>query len=105
MKLNKLKELRNRLDLSQTELSAKLSIPQTTYSHYESGRNEPDIETLIKLANFYKVPIYTLVERKFNNIDFSKCTDTHFELIEKVSNLTEVQCEKLLGYIDGQNNK
>lgn len=100
-----LEKFRNNLNISQRELSKKLNIPQTTYSNYERKRNEPDIETLIKLANFYKVPIDTLVERKFNNIDFSKCTDTHFELIEKVSNLTEVQCEKLLGYIDGQNNK
>ncbi|MBO5954821.1 MAG: helix-turn-helix transcriptional regulator [Clostridia bacterium] len=101
----KLKEYRQKLKISQTALANKIGIPQTTYSHYEVGTNEPDITTLIKLADFYKVPIDALVERKFNNIDFSKFTDVHFELLEKISGLNETQCEKLIGYIDGASNK
>lgn len=100
-----LERFRNNLKISQKDLATKLNIPQTTYSNYERKRNEPDISTLIKLADFYKVPIDALVERKFHDIDFSKFTDTHFELTEKISNLTEVQCEKLLSYIDGMNTK
>ena len=103
--MKKLKELRKKLKLSQIEVANKIGIAQTTYSHYEIGTSEPDISTLIKLANFFKVPIDMLVERNFHNIDFAKFTDTHFELTEKISNLTEVQCEKLLSYIDGMNNK
>ena len=101
----KLKEYRKKLSISQMELSRKIGIPQTTYSHYENSTNEPDIKTLIKLADFYKVPIDALVERKFHNIDFAKFTDTHYELTEKIASLTEVQCEKLLSYIDGFTNK
>ena len=100
-----LKELRNKLKISQTELSNKIGIPQSSYSHFEIGRSEPDMKTLIKLADFFKVPIDALVERKFNNIDFSKFTDVHFELLEKISCLNETQCEKLIGYIDGASNK
>ena len=100
-----LKPLRKKLQLSQQQVADKLGIKQTSYSYYEIGKNEPDISTLIKLADFYKVPIDALVERKFHDIDFSKFTDTHFELTEKISNLTEVQCEKLLSYIDGMNTK
>lgn len=100
-----LKELRKKLKISQTELSNKIGIPQSSYSHFEIGRSEPDIATLIKLADFFKVPIDALVERKFNNVDFSKFTDIHFELLEKIAGLNETQCEKLIGYIDGSNNK
>ncbi len=103
--MKKLKELREKLDVSQTELSSKIGIPQSSYSHFEVGRSEPNITTLIKLADFFKVPIDSLVERKFHNIDFSKFTDIHYELTEKIASLTEVQCEKLLSYIDGMNNK
>ena len=100
-----LRNLRNKMKISQEELAHKIGIPQSSYSHYEIGRTKPDIEILIKLADFYKVPIDALVERKFHNIDFSKFTDTHYELTEKISNLNEFQCEKLLSYIDGMNNK
>ena len=103
--MKKLKELREKLDISQTELSKKIGIPQSSYSHFEVGRSEPNINTLIKLADFFKVPIDALVERKFNGVDFSKFTDVHFELLEKISTLNETQCEKLIGYIDGSNNK
>ncbi|MBQ8615177.1 MAG: helix-turn-helix transcriptional regulator [Clostridia bacterium] len=103
--MKRLKELRKKLNLTQTEVSTKIGIAQTTYSHYEIGNSQPDIATLVKLADFYKVPIDALVERKFHNIDFSKFTDTHYELTEKISNLNEFQCEKLLSYIDGMNNK
>lgn len=101
----KLKELRKKLKITQSELSQKTGIAQTTYSHYEIGTGRPDIDNLIKLADFFKVPIDALVERKFNGVDFSKFTDVHFELLEKISALNETQCEKLIGYIDGSNNK
>ncbi len=100
-----LKPLRKKLNLTQQQVADKLDIKQTSYSYYEIGKNEPDIKTLIKLANFFKVPIDTLVGRTFHNIDFSKFTDTHYELTEKIASLSEVQCEKLLSYIDGMNNK
>ncbi len=101
----KLKEFRKKLKISQTELSNKIQMPQSTYSHYENGSNEPDIKTLIKLADFYKVPIDALVERKFNNIEFAKFTDTHFELLSKIAELDEGQCKILLGYLDGMKNR
>ena len=100
-----LKELRKKLKISQTELSNKTGIPQSSYSHYEIGTSEPDVLTLIKLADFFKVPIDALVERKFNGIDFAKFSDVHFELLEKISTLDEVQCQKLIGYLDGMSNK
>ncbi|MBQ9795612.1 MAG: helix-turn-helix transcriptional regulator [Clostridia bacterium] len=103
--MKKLKELRNKIGLTQSEVATKIGIAQTTYSHYETNSSEPDIKTLIKLANFYKLPIDALVERNFHNIDFSKFTDTHYELTEKVSNLSEAECVKLLGYIDGFKTK
>ncbi len=100
-----LKDLRKKLKISQVEVSNKLGIPQSSYSHMEIGRSEPDIKTLIKLADFFKVPIDALVERNFHNIDFAKFTDIHFELLEKISALSETQCQKLIGYIDGTNAK
>jgi len=49
----KIKELRQKLKLSQYEVANKLGMPQTTFHYYEVGRNEPNIETLIKIADFF----------------------------------------------------
>lgn len=48
-------------DLTQKEVSEILGIAQTTYAGYETGKNEPDVNTLIKLAKLYKTSIDILV--------------------------------------------
>lgn len=58
-----LKELRKENNLTQTELAKKINISQRAYSFYENGEREPSIETLINLAEFYKIPIDVLVGR------------------------------------------
>jgi len=49
-------ELRHKMGWSQDEIAKRLNITRTTYAGYETGRNEPDIKTLVKLAEEYKVP-------------------------------------------------
>lgn len=36
--------------LSQNEFAKSLNIPQTTYSRYETGKNEPDYESLVLIC-------------------------------------------------------
>ncbi len=52
-----LKELRMQKGLTQTEVAARLQLSRQTYNNYESGKREPDIKTLIMLANFYGVTL------------------------------------------------
>ena len=58
-----LKDLRNKNRLTQTELAKEINISQRAYAHYEKGESEPNIDTLIKLADKYGVPIDILVGR------------------------------------------
>ncbi|WP_368386126.1 helix-turn-helix domain-containing protein [Streptococcus anginosus] len=46
-----LKELRKEKKLTQTELASKLDISQKSYSNWESGKAEPTLDNIIKLAN------------------------------------------------------
>ena len=62
----KLKNLREHQELSQAEVSARLGMPKSTYSRYETGASEPNLKTLKALANFYDVSIDYLLEN--NNI-------------------------------------
>lgn len=62
-----LKKLREFEKLSQKEIAKRLNLPYTTYRNYEIGRNEPTIDTLCKLADFYGVSLDYLVGREFGN--------------------------------------
>lgn len=58
----RLKELRKKEKLTMVELSEKLHLSQSTISLYESGKREPDVNTLKKIANFFNVSIDYLLE-------------------------------------------
>lgn len=49
----RLKELRTEKELSQEELGLILSLSKSTISLYESGKREPDYETLKKMADYF----------------------------------------------------
>lgn len=44
-------------------LADALGLNRTTISHYAAGRNEPDIETLIRIADYFHVTVDYLVGR------------------------------------------
>lgn len=59
----KLKELRTKSNLTQKEISEMLGIAQTTYAGYETGKHEPNADTLKKLAQIHKTSIDYIVGR------------------------------------------
>ncbi|GAA0070267.1 hypothetical protein UT300003_17900 [Clostridium sardiniense] len=59
-----LKNLRLDNDLSQVKLSEKLGISRSTYSNYENGISEPDLDMLIKISTFFNCSIDELLKGK-----------------------------------------
>lgn len=57
-----LKKLRLAHKLSQKELAENLGMSVQRYNHYETGKREPNQETLQKIADFYQVPIKDMFE-------------------------------------------
>ena len=54
---NRLRWLRKHFGYSQATLAEKLSLSRMTYTQYESGHREPNLETLLRLAQMYHVSI------------------------------------------------
>lgn len=52
---DKLKDLRTSKDKTQESVASDLGMSRASYSHLENNRNEPDTETIKKLANYYSV--------------------------------------------------
>ena len=63
---DRLKELRNKAGLKQSELGEKVGVSSSTIGMYEQGRRSPDREMLIKLSNVFNVTLDYLVDN--NNI-------------------------------------
>nr|DAE90089.1 MAG TPA: Repressor protein CI [Caudoviricetes sp.] len=57
----KLKELRIKNNLTQTDLGEKIYLSRTTISKYEQGKMEPNIDTIIELSNIFKISIDELL--------------------------------------------
>ncbi len=66
---NRIRDLREDMDLRQSDLAEKTGIDQRTISNYETGKTMPDAYALIKLADFFDVSIDYLVGRA--RYDFS----------------------------------
>lgn len=60
----RIREARERQNLQQKELAAKLRIAQNTLSQYETGKREPDLETLKRIADTLGTTTDYLLDRE-----------------------------------------
>ena len=59
-----LKKIRKSKKVSQSVVAQQLGYGYTAVANYESGRNEPSIDDLIKIANYFEVSVDDLVGRE-----------------------------------------
>ena len=60
--MKKLRMLRKRLNISQSDMARLLGIAQNSYSRYENGQRQPSIEMLQKMSEILCVSIDDLVD-------------------------------------------
>ena len=56
-----LKEARLKKELSQKEVAEKIGVAKSTYSLYESGNREPNVDTIKKIADILDISADTLL--------------------------------------------
>ena len=56
-----LKSCRTRLGMTQEQVAEQLHTTRQTVSNYETGRSQPDLDTLVRLAGLYQVPVEALL--------------------------------------------
>lgn len=61
--MKNLKEIREKKGISQTTLAKDLNLVRSTICQYEKGNRYPDIDMLIKLADYFGTSIDYLVDR------------------------------------------
>ena len=72
MQMNRIRELRKRMDITQKELAKHLQIADSTLSYWEMGKYEPDSDALLKLSRFFKVPIDYILGGDFTRWDINE---------------------------------
>ena len=92
----RIKELRTQKKVSQKELAEYLNVTQVQISKYELGKNEPDLETLSKIAKYFDVTIDYILDKEPNDLivisksDFKKLKEAS-EVIQKIERLTKLK--------------
>jgi transcriptional regulator with XRE-family HTH domain len=86
---NNLKLLRKRLKRSQEEVAQELNLTRSTYSGYENGVAQPNLDALVAFSEFYKVSIDELVKK-----DFESFSEADWQRIDQ-GLYTDVKGQKL----------
>lgn len=84
----RLQELREDRGISRKELAANLNITVSALGMYEQGRREPNMEMLIRLADYFDVTLDFLVGRSFNDEETSKIIEA-LHLKNKIDKLPQ----------------
>ena len=98
----KLKEYRLSHNMTQADAGKIIGKSGTGYSYYESGKNEPDIKSLILLADYYHITVDALIDHNIPYLlDKSLLSQEQNEIIDQIINLTREQCMLVSAYIEG----
>lgn len=104
----KLKEIQKKSGYTREEVAKAIGINKSNYDNYLNGRNEPNIETLKKLAKYFNVTLdelcdYDIGQSKSENIKlFSEIKNKCYNLLVS---LTEEQAKIVYAYMMGLTNQ
>lgn len=103
--MNRYKELRKNMGLTQEELAQQLHLNQTTVGKWETEKSVPDYQTLINLSKFYGVSIDYLVgmntQMAFNvTNDLGILTPQQTKLFKMIQKLDNDQFYMVYGYTE-----
>jgi transcriptional regulator with XRE-family HTH domain len=93
----RLKTVRKREGLSQGGIAKRLGIPQTTWSHYETGRNQPKRDLIEKICAEFSLDMEWLVFNRRPNLPAPKqATDSYPRFLEQSEKLMKIQDKLIL---------
>ena len=70
-----IKTRREKLDLSQGQVAHHLYVSPKTVSYWENGDSYPDITTLIKLSDYFQIPLDALIKEDLGMKKYLKKTE------------------------------
>ncbi len=96
-----IRELREEMHLTQSELAQKLSTSQRNVSNYETGTSEPDLAMIVQLADIFGVSLDELFGREGHMLEADKLEGLDRLLVKKMRELSDEQKAALLSFLKG----
>lgn len=96
-----IRELREEMHLTQSELAQKLSTSQRNVSNYETGTSEPDLAMIVQLADIFGVSLDELFGREGHMLEADKLEGLDRLLVRKMRELSDEQKAALLSFLKG----
>lgn len=100
-----LKKLRHKKGISQQVLADAIGTSQQSINKYENHKIEPDIETLIKIADYFETSVdyligHTDIDRVIENVRQYDLGATEAKLIDNYRKLSLKQRESIESIIE-----
>lgn len=94
--LTNLKKLREDASISQKALADAIGVSQQSVNKYENHNIEPDIETLIRIADFFNTSVdyligHSSVRRRIEEVHVFELNDHESKVMEQYRALTSKQ--------------
>ena len=94
--LTNLKKLREDASISQKAVADAIGVSQQSVNKYENHNIEPDIETLIRIADFFETSVdyligHTSIRRKIEEVHIFELNDRESKVMEQYRSLTSKQ--------------
>lgn len=103
--MKNIKQLREQKGVTQTELAKQMGVVRSTICQYEKGVHEPDLETLIKLADYFGVSVDYLLGRQPADVierpPYDITDKQLLDLIKLYGVMNDIQKAQVLGYVVG----
>ena len=105
-----LKKLRNKKGVSQQKLADTIEVSQQSINKYENHKIEPDIQTLIKLADYFETSVdyligHTDIDHIIETVSMYELNEDEASLISNYRKLSKKQKESIRLIIDNYNDK
>lgn len=107
-KMENLKQIREKKNITQIKLSVELEVSQELISHYKTGKSKPNIETLIKLADYFNCSTDYLIGRTNNPTTIKDLDKKDIEInniIDKYNYLSAENKKQFKNYLDYLSNQ
>ncbi len=100
--MNRLRELRRQRGITMKELGNAFGLAESTISQYETGKRQPDNETLVKFAEYFHVTVDYLLGKEQKNefvAQNDKLYDENLELFRKLPTEKKKQALEYLRFL------
>lgn len=103
--MNRIRQLREEIGMTQIRLSIELEVAQETISAYENGKHYPSLQSLIKLMQIFNVGVDYIMGFSDIRIPIEKISDDEQILLRLFKGLPKHKKELAIAYIKGLSEK